>query len=309
MKTNRKLYSAWGIFFALVALFVIIVEAYHNFCYRYAEGYHYRILIDKDTIRENDEKEQEHMPSREVDADNEFYEQTKYGYLPKISSSGERVFDRYAVCAETAPQKKLRVIVLVNYDDRIGVAVKLNGQKVTFIVPHHMPQLEKVVKIIRENGHEFFIQMPTQTSVAENENEVIAPFLANDNLDNTLDKLFRLISITKYALGVANTSKTLFTKSSRDMPAVAEELTKRGLAFFDVEKSNDLMTEISQNSGLIYIKPTKTFEASDFDISKLRDGDILVIRLENLETLIKKLPNNFMLTPVSAAVKSAHAVI
>ncbi|MDR0580653.1 MAG: divergent polysaccharide deacetylase family protein [Holosporaceae bacterium] len=309
MKANRKLYLAWGIFFAVVVLFVIIIEAYHNFRCRYAVGYHYRILIDKDTIRENDEKEQECMPSPEIDADDEFYEQTKYGYLPKISSKGERVFDRYAVCAETAPHKKLRVAVLVDNGDRIGVAVKLKGQKVTFVIPHHMRQLEETVKIIHENGHEFFIQMPTQASVVEDENGIIAPFLANDNLDSTLDKLFHLISVAKYALGVANTSKTLFTKSSRDMTVVAEELTKRGLAFFDAEKSNDLMTEISQSSGLIYIRSTKTFETSDFDISKLRNGDILAIRLENLEMLIKELPSNFMLTPVSAAVKNTHAII
>jgi polysaccharide deacetylase 2 family uncharacterized protein YibQ len=266
-------------------------------------------LIDKDTIREIDEKEQEHIPSAETNTDDEFYEQTKYGYLPKVSSKGERVFDRYAVCAETTRYKKLRVVVLVDNGDKIGIAVKLNGQKVTFIIPHQMSRLEEVVKIIRENGHEFFIQMPTQTSIEDDGNGIITPFFANDNLDNTLDKLLRLISVTKYALGVANISKTLFTKSSRDMAVVAEELTKRGLAFFDVEKSNDLITEISKSSGLIYIKPTKIFEASDFDISKLRNGDILAIRLENLETLIGKLPSNFMLTPVSAAVKNIHAII
>jgi polysaccharide deacetylase 2 family uncharacterized protein YibQ len=309
MKKNRKLFLAWSIFLASVIAFVLIMEIYHNFRHGHSLGYHYRILIDKDLIVENEDKNQESVPPKEQDSDTEFYEQTKYGYLPKISPKGEKVFDKYSARSEISSHMELRVVVLIDENNKASVGVKLNNQKVTFIIPCYINQLNEVVKTIRENGHEFFLQMPTQTSVPESKKETVSPFLANDNLANTQDKLFSLLASTKYALGIANISPTLFTKSLRDMAAMAERLASRGLAFFDVEKSNYLAKDVAQKSGLIYINPTFVFESADFDISKLKNGDILMIRLEHLENLMQALPKNWILTSVSASVKSSHVPI
>jgi polysaccharide deacetylase 2 family uncharacterized protein YibQ len=311
MGKNRKLFFAWRVFLCVIALFAIATGVYNNFRSKHSFGYHYRILVDKDLVMENDDRSQEceRESEKKENPDTEFYEQTKYGYLPKISPKGESVFDKYSACATINSQKELGVIVLVDERNKSSIKTKLNNQKVTFVIPHHIDRLEDLVQTIREDGHEFFVQMPTQASVQENKESAVSPFLANDNLDNTLDKLLRLLASTKYALGVANVTTTLFTKSARDMEAVMDVLAKRGLAFFDAERSNDLVKNIAQQCNLIHICPTHIFEAPEFDITKLKDGDILMIRSEHLEDFIKNLPRNWVLISASASMRKSHAAI
>ncbi|MDR2724339.1 MAG: divergent polysaccharide deacetylase family protein [Holosporaceae bacterium] len=309
MEKNRKLFFAWIAFLVTIFLFVIITGVYHNFREKHAFGYHYRILIDKDLVVENEDKNQESIHTSETDSDAGFYEQTKYGYLPIITPNGKSVFDRFAARIGINTQKILRVAVLVDESNKTQISMKLNNQIMTFIIPHHINQLDDLVKMIREKGHEFFIQIPTQTSTRENKEGGISPFLANDNLENTREKLFYLLAVTKYALGIANITPTLFTKSNRDMTAVIDVLTERGAAFFDAEKSNDLIKNIARIRSLIYINPTHIYEARDFDISQLKDGDVLMIRLEHLEDLMKKLPRDWTLAPVSSSVGGTHATL
>jgi hypothetical protein len=80
-------------------------------------------------------------------------------------------------------------------------------------------------------------------------------------------------------------------------------LSKKGLAFFDIEKSNGLLKSISEKNGLIYINATTTFESDNFDVSKLKEGDIIAVRLEHLNDLMKILPEEWLMTPVSASVR------
>ena len=307
MKKNKKLLFAWSIFLFVIVLFAVSTRLYHHFRCKHLFNYHYRILIDKDLIVENDDKN--HRPEKEESSDAELYEQTKYGHLPRISPRGERVFDKFSVCAAISAQKELGVVVLVDECNKARIKTKLNNQKITFIIPHHIDRLSNLVKTIREEGHEFFIQIPTQTSIQENKEGAISPFFANDNIDHMLDKLFYLLASTKYALGIANVTSTLFTKSSRDMEAVIDVLAKRGLAFFDIERSNDLVKNIAKQCGLIYIHPTHIFEEHGFDVNKLEDGDILMIRSEHLENLIRDLPRNWILISASAAARRHHAPI
>jgi polysaccharide deacetylase 2 family uncharacterized protein YibQ len=279
------------------------VEVYHNSRKEHASSFQYRILIDKNSIIENEDKNPQSVSQEEEkpNVEAELYERTKYGYLPKISKSGVSVFNEYSASSESGSWKMVRVAVLVDDIDQTNSAVKLVSQKITFIVPHYIDNLENVVKIIRENGHEFFIQMPTQSSISANKKETVSPFLANANIDTTLDKLFYLLASTKYAIGVANVSPTLLTKSKKDMAAIAGVLAQRGLAFVDIEKSNDLLQGVAKKSSLIYIRATNAFESDG--VTKLEDGDIVVIRSTNLKSFIKILPENWLLSPVSVSVR------
>jgi polysaccharide deacetylase 2 family uncharacterized protein YibQ len=301
---NKKLRSAWTIFLALVALFIAAVSAYHSFRKERSSSYQYRILIDENTVVENEETKVEVERETKIDPDEKFYEQTKYGLLPKIAEDGTRPFDAYSACSEIDPKKKLRVVVLIGDCDGINAKIKLINQKVTFVIPYYVDRLESVIKVVKESGHEFFIQIPTQYSVLTDKKRTVSPFLANSEIDETLDKLFGLLASAKYALGIASVSPTLLTKSKKDMTAIAEVLAKRGLAFLDLEKTNDLLQSLSEESGMIYINRTAAFEANDFDVSKLNDGDIVTVRLERLDDLVKALPDDWLLTPVSASVRS-----
>ncbi|MDR0632511.1 MAG: divergent polysaccharide deacetylase family protein [Holosporaceae bacterium] len=301
---ERKLLSAWCVFLATTILFVAAVEVYHRFQNERSLNYQYRIIIDKNSIVETEEKTSDDIVKKDVDSDSEFYELTKYGYLPKISKSGTGVLDKYSARLEIGSQKELRLAVLIGEGEKIDDAPNLCNQKVTFIVPHFIDHLENVVKSIREKGHEFLLQMPTQSSIPQNKRETVSPFLANAYSGDTLEKLFYLLGSTKYTLGIANVSQTLFTKSKKDMTIIGEALAKRGLVFFDLEKSNDLAKSVAEKNNLTYITAAAIFEGNDFDVSKLNNGDILAVRLEHLASLIKILPQNWRLTPISASVKN-----
>jgi hypothetical protein len=305
MRNDRKLFFAWSIFFAITILFIAAVEIFHNAKKDHPSTFQYRILIDKNSIIENEEKNFDtiHPEEKKVDMDAELYERTNYGYLPKISKDGVCVFDQYSARSETGLKKELRVAVFVDDASKIEAIKKLNNQKITFVVPHYIDNVKNIIKIIRESGHEFFIQMPTQSSIPDDKKGTVSPFLANADVDTTLDKLFYLLASAKYAVGLANTSPTLITKSKKDMTAIADVLAQRGLAFFDFEKSNDLLAEVAQKNCLLYICVTNTFESEGFDISKLKDGDVLAIRLTHLEDFTKNLSADWLLTPVSASVR------
>ncbi|MDR0968206.1 MAG: divergent polysaccharide deacetylase family protein [Holosporaceae bacterium] len=300
---KKKLRFAWIVFLATLALFIALVAAYSRFRKERSWNYQYRILIDDSAIIETEETNTEVESKKTLDPDDKFYEKTKYGYLPKISADGMRPFDAYSACVEISPKKKLRVIVLADDLEEISAKLKLNNQKVTFVVPFCVDRIESAAKAIRENGHEFFIEIPTQSSVSMNKKQTASLFLANADINETLDKLFHLLASTKYAIGIANVSPTLFTKSERNMTAVVDVLTKRGLGFLDLEKSNDLLKNLAEKNDLIYINKKKIFEASGFDVSKLNDGDIVAVRLEHLNDFEKAISDDWLLTPVSASVR------
>ncbi|MDR1982371.1 MAG: divergent polysaccharide deacetylase family protein [Holosporaceae bacterium] len=306
MKRNKKLFLAWAVFLVVAFLFVVLIEMYHYFNNERPSDYQCRILINKDSEIIESIEVFDLIQREKTNVDAKFYEKTKYGDLPKISSDGASVFDEYSSCLEISSKKELRIAVLVNDGSKVNAYLKLNNQRVTFILPHYLDKLKNVVEAIKKNGHEFFIQMPTQSSVllvSADKNGAISPFLANANIEDTLDNLLHLLGSTKYALGIANVSPTLFTKSEKNMTVVAHELLKRGLAFLNFEKSDDLVRNIARKSGLIYINATTMFEANNFDASKLKNGDILIINLEQLDNFMKVLPSDWLLTPISASVR------
>jgi polysaccharide deacetylase 2 family uncharacterized protein YibQ len=305
MENNQRLFFAWSIFFATAFLFIVSVEMYYSAQKSRVPNFQYRILIDKNSIIENEERNSEAIQQEEnrVDEESEFYERTKYGYLPKFSKDGVGVFDRYSTGRKVSSEKELQIAVLIDDVSKIDSAMKLSNQKITFIVPHYIDDLGNIVKIIRQNGHEFFIQMPTQSSIPVSKKETVSPFFANANIDTTLEKLFCLLASTKYAIGIANVSPTLLTKSKKDMSVIAEALARRGLAFFDFEKSNDLLQGIAQKSNLIYIRATDVLESEKSDIPKSDNKSVLMIRLTHFENFIKNLPTDIQLTPVSASVR------
>jgi hypothetical protein len=280
------------------------VEIYHRFLSKSTPNYQYRILIDKNLIVETEEKKAE-GPAKDIfkEKEDDFYEKTSYGYLPKISPEGATVFEAYSARAQRKSMKKLRLVVLVADGKEVERGLdSLKDQRITFVVPPYIENLENVVEQIRRRGHEFFLIMPTQTSLPAG--KAMSPFLAND--DENMDRLLRLLSSAKYALGIANVSPTLLTKSKKDMTRIAETLKQRGLAFLDLEKSNDLVRSVFSSIGGICINVDQIFTTETFDISQIKDGEIMLITMNFLEKLLHGLPADWQLTPVSEPVRQGR---
>ncbi|MDR1375819.1 MAG: RNA pyrophosphohydrolase [Holosporaceae bacterium] len=310
MKRSRRLAGAWIAFIITVILFVVGVESYHYFRREYVSNYQCRILINEDLAKLESRREKTgifiHWKKVEnADPDAGLYERTKYGELPKIIGYGRQIFDVYS--SRFKPSQSLKkVFVAVQVEDTSPESFSsfiraLGSAKVTFIFPHYLDKLEEISRIVIANGHEFFLQIPTQSSIPTDKKNTVSPFLANANPEDTLEKLHYLMASVKHMIGVVNTTPTLLTKSSRDMAVIGDELAARGLALLDLEKSNEMLTQLSEKNGLIYCNIGYRFSA--MDASKIKDGDTIVVPFEQLTVLLKVMAKDFAIAPISVSMK------
>ncbi|MDR1561356.1 MAG: RNA pyrophosphohydrolase [Holosporaceae bacterium] len=308
MQKDKKLIYAWSVFATILFAFVVIIETHHRAHRERSVNHQYRILISKDLINMCN-LEKQPTPSKTekqpLNLDCELYEHTKYGYLPKIISNGRRVFDVYSAHFDNSIASR-RIFVAIQIENTtpeiLSETIKALGHaKITFILPHYLDKFDEIAKIIAGNGHELFIQIPTQSAIPSDKKNIISPLLANGDLENTLEKLYYLMASAKRIIGLANTTPTLLTKSKRDMTAICNQMTKRGLAFLDTEK-NELLDELSSETGLTYHSVYRKFDAKKFDISDLRDKNAFVVKFEDLLDFLK-ISKDFGFAPISFLMK------
>ena len=89
------------------------------------------------------------------------------------------------------------------------------------------------------------------------------------------------------------------------MSGIAEELSKRGLAFLDLEKSNEVAKKISEtNSDFIYINVPQMFQKnmSGQEISERKAVSVFINDIPAFLSEFSKLKNH-ILAPISAIIK------
>lgn len=288
-KRNRSLIYAWGAFATVALAFYVGVEVLHRRSPESNQCYQYRILISSDmNIPEEKPEVTSAKPTQpKKNMEFELYENTKFGTLPRISPDGMRVLDAYAAHSEIASSaKKIRTAIVLEdekYDDLPVYLDKLKNFKVSFVVPHYLENLSKIVSLIRNRGHEIFIQLPTQTSIPATRKSTVSPFLANTTPEDILTKLDYLLASTKYVIGIANTSPTLLTKSKKDISVILDELSKRGLAFMTVEKMEDEI--VLPNHGATCFSDFVQFDKS-VNVANLADSGGVLVPLKMLDDFL-----------------------
>lgn len=326
MRKNKKLLIAWVIFGVCVVSFMLVTKVYYDSKNERDFSYQYRIIID-DNIKEeneidsnpeeeittstsNEEQFNNSVSTKKESQEEELYEKLACGHVPKISPDGVRVLDAFsAKYRDDRKQEKIYLVILLDADttaSHLSSAIqKLGRSKVTFVIPQYAHELSQLVEEIRKSGHEFFLQIPTQTSVQGSMQAVVSPFLANMNPEDLMDKLYKLLASTKWAIGLANTTSTLFTKSSKDMSAIVEELSKRGLALLDVEKSNDVIKRISEeNPEFAYINAPEIFQSKS-EKTDFADKSVISVFINDLPDFITEFSKQKgrVLAPVSAILR------
>ena len=287
----------WYIFFGGLATFVIGVEVWHRFSQDGDLVYQCRILIDED-FSVSEVSSDEEIKSERIS----LYTRTQYGILPRKQSDPAKIFNAYSADVKCLGDYiKLAVLVKDVTEEKIqNIIAHFPNEKVSFIIPHYMNNLNKIAEIIVSSGHEFFIQLPTQSSIPLDKKNRVSPFLANASDDEIREKISYLISSVKYAIGVANTSESLVTKSQKDMEVILQELSQRGMAFLNIKDDSNIEEEISERIKLLALK-TKIFEKSDV----LKAKDAIMITSDQLDDLKKALPKGAAIVPISFGVKSA----
>lgn len=292
---KNKLVRAWLVFILLCLVFVVGVEFYHRTHKDASSAFRCRILINRDLIVDSSEKKKE-VEIKKNDEEESLYEKTQYGMLPKISKNGERVYDRFS--AKTLSKRYVKLAVALNQesiDMIIGLLSKLGSDKITFIVPSYIDAFVVVVNTILEHGHEVFLLLPTQNLVSDN--QAVSPFLANSGAKETQDKLLNLLATVKGIIGVANITPSLITKSAKDMEVIILELAKRGLAFFDAQMQNDMLSTIAQKTGAVYLHVGDVYSVDK--TKKLKEYTTYFVPFKQVDAFMNLRPKGVALAPIS----------
>ncbi len=292
--------ARWYVLLGGIIAFVVGVELWHMHIQSKDSIYQCRILIDKD-LSVNETTPIETIKSAKIN----LYVRTRYGILPRKQSDPSRIFDAYSANVDyEGDYLKLAVLVRNATEESIqNIIARFPEVKVSFIVPHYSINLSKIAEIIISSGNEFFIQLPTQSSIPLDKKETVSPFLANASSEEVRDKLYYLISSAKYAIGVANTSDSLITKSGKDMEIIAKELSLRGMAFLNIEDDNEVMKEISERVNF------KSLQAKVFNKSEqLTKKDSVIVDSEHLDDVMKVIPKDLRIVPVSFEKKNDASI-
>jgi len=289
--------SRWCLFFGGLIAFVGSVELWHRYSRDGDLVYQFRIPIDEDfSIEEaasNDETKSERIS---------LYTRTQYGVLPRKQSDPAKIFNAYSANVECKGGfVRVAILVMDATEEKVqSIIAQFPKTKVSFVIPHYVNNLNRIAEIIISSGHEFFIQLPTQPSIPVDKKNRVSPFLANAPAEEVKEKLSYLISSVKYAIGVANTSKSLVTKSKKDMEIISQELSQRGMAFLNIKDDSGIEEEISDRIKLLSLR-AKVFEKSEV----LNDKDSVIVTSDKLDDLKKNLPRNLAVVPISFGIRDA----
>ncbi len=294
---KSKLAISWIIFISLFIIFVGGVEFLH---YKKSEPqavYQCRILIDKDLAVE-DVSSDEEKKSEKIS----LYEKTSYGILPRKQGDYRKIFNAYSSNIKYDGDYVKVALILQHADsEKIKKIIEnFSNAKISFIIPYYINNIEEISKTIVENGNEFFIQLPTQSSIPTDKIKEVSPFLANANPQDSIDKLNYLIASTKYSIGIANTSSSLITKSERDMNLLARELSQRGMSLFNIQDDENVLDEITQHIKLVYLT-AKIFNEG----MAIHSGEAFLINESQIAKFLKTIPANIKCVPMSFKVKDA----
>ncbi|MBE6447467.1 MAG: hypothetical protein E7015_03215 [Alphaproteobacteria bacterium] len=293
---KNKLKLSWGIFLGTLALFVCGVEILHKTRNKQHYSYQCRIVIDKDLAANetSSETEREEKP--------QLYEKTAYGIIPRKQTDYMKIFNAYASDIKyEGDHVKVAVVLESASLESVQKIIDICGDtKITFIIPHYAKGIENIANSIIMNGCEFFIQLPTQTSIPQNLKDKVAPFLANASPQDNIDKLNYLISSAQYAIGIANISESLVTKSRKDMELLMRELSQRGMAFLCASENDNVLNEI--RSIVQFVNLQADIFSSD---SVIQNGKAFLVKDSQFEDFLKALPQNVKCVPISFGIKNA----
>lgn len=294
---QSRLTLHWCIFFGALISFVVGVELFHRLSADQNLVYQCRIIIDKDFSIDETTKEEE--PKVEKIS---LYEKTIYGVLPRKQSNYAKIFNTYSANFDYSG-KYIKTAILIEdatVEKVQEIIKKFIDTKIAFIIPHYSKEIGEIANAIISSGNEFFIQLPTQSSIPLHKKNTVSPFLANTDSQDMIDKLDYLIGSVKYAIGIANTSSSLITKSKKDTEIIVEELSQRGLAFLNINEDNDVMQGILSRIKLIFLK------ANIFvNHRKMDDIESVIVKDDQIDDFLKSLPEGFKPVPMSFKVKNA----
>ena len=172
-------------------------------------------------------------------------EETEFGPIPRISSTGRTPFSTYARSGPdtpTAADGKPLVAIIVS-----GLGINATGtmeaiqklpEEVTLAFAPYGKGLDRTVATARTGGHEIFLEVPLEPFDYPDNDPGPDTLLTGQAPRDNLSKLFHVMSRFGGYAGVLNNMGARFTASGADFGPVMEELGARGLGYLDDGSSN-----------------------------------------------------------------------
>lgn len=182
-------------------------------------------------------------------------EQTEFGPIPRISSTGQTPFAAYSrasVTAATAGGRPLIAIVVTG----LGLnpagsleAVEQLPEAVTLAFAPYGRNLERSAGAARADGHEIFLEVPLEPFDYPDNDPGPETLLTGQAPRDNMGRLYKVMSSFGGYAGVINNMGARFTASGADFGPVMEELGARGLAYLDDGSSNrSLAPQLAQSN-------------------------------------------------------------
>jgi polysaccharide deacetylase 2 family uncharacterized protein YibQ len=170
-------------------------------------------------------------------------EETEFGPIPRISSTGETPFSAYSRApdaAATAGKPLLAIVVSglgINANGTLEAIEKL-PDAVTLAFAPYGKGLDRSVASARSGGHEVLLEVPLEPFDYPDNDPGPDTLLTGQPPRDNLGKLFRVMSRFGGYVGLLNNMGARFTASGADFGPMMEELGARGLGYLDDGSSN-----------------------------------------------------------------------
>jgi uncharacterized protein len=176
--------------------------------------------------------------------DAEMIEETEFGPIPRISSTGMRPFDVYSRSSNTPATSGGKPVIAIvvsglglNTEGTIEAIGKL-PEEVTLAFAPYGKTLDRTVGAARAEGHEIFLEVPLEPFDYPENDPGPDTLLTGQAPRDNLTRLFKVMSSFPGYVGLINNMGARFTASGADFGPVMEELGARGLGYLDDGSSN-----------------------------------------------------------------------
>ena len=198
-------------------------------------------------------------------------------------TSGRRPFDVYARPWSGARGARIAIVIGGLGISQTGTqaAIEKLPAEITLAFAPLGNSLTRWMQAARRDGHEIVVQVPLEPFDYPNNNPGRHTLLAQASADSNLQNLrWVLARITNYT-GVMNYMGARFTADGDAMDLLMDELSLRGLLYFDDGTSaRSLAEEIARAKGV-------PFAASDAVIDGDRERGAILAKLDELERIAR----------------------
>jgi len=184
-------------------------------------------------------------------------EETKYGIIPRMSSSGRTPFAAYqrTVPDQQANAGKPKIAIVVtgmglNETATLNAIIDL-PKNVTLAFAPYSRALKRTIAAAQADGHEFLLEVPMEPFDYPNSDPGPQTLLSGQPARANLDRLFWLMARAGGYIGLINNMGAKFTSSPSDLGPIMEELGLRGLGFLDDGGSNRSLTRQLANANRV----------------------------------------------------------